>query len=326
MAVLLHDGAAATGGPDARDTLIELRHVGAALEQHGYHIVALPVDLDLGRLARELRELGPAVVFNLVESIDGRGELIAVVPAVLESLNLPFTGCGALAQALTSDKRAAKRHMRAAGLPVPAIYAGLRDSDGPWIVKSVSEHSSFGLDDASVVARAEEVPPELARRRAAYGGDWFAERYIEGRELNVAVIESPRGVDVLPVAEIRFVDYPADKPHIVGYAAKWERESPEYCSTERVFVQERHLSEPAAALARRCWELFDLAGYARVDLRIDVSGAPWVLEVNANPCLSPDAGFAAALTQAGVDFAAAVGWLASAAVARRARVASPARA
>jgi D-alanine-D-alanine ligase len=62
-------------------------------------------------------------------------------------------------------------------------------------------------------------------------------------------------------------------------------------------------------IALACWELFDLSGYARIDLRVDEQGTPWVLEVNANPCLSPDAGFAAALAEGGIDFSAAVSWL-----------------
>lgn len=329
LAVLLHDGAAATGAPDARDTLVELEHVARALEQLGHRTVVLPVNLDLGQLERSLRKLAPSVVFNLVESLDGRGELIALVPALLESLGLPFTGCGSLAQALGADKRAAKRHLHAAGVPVPAAYSaevGATDATGgSWIVKSVAEHSSFGLDDGSVVPGANAVPVELARRRAAYGGDWFAERYIDGRELNVAMIETSQSVEVLPLAEIRFVDYPVDKPRIVGYAAKWQAGSAEYRQTERVFIDEPGLDTDLTTLARRCWMLFGLAGYARIDFRVDASGAPWVLEVNPNPCLSPDAGFCAALAWGGIDFTAAVGWLVHAAHARCASLVAPAR-
>jgi D-alanine-D-alanine ligase len=79
------------------------------------------------------------------------------------------------------------------------------------------------------------------------------------------------------------------------------------------------LAQRAAELARACWDLFALDGYARVDLRIDESGRPWVLEINANPCLSPDAGFAAALAQAGIAYGDAIGWLVSDALRRVAR-------
>lgn len=107
---------------------------------------------------------------------------------------------------------------------------------------------------------------------------------------------------VLPVAEIRFVDYPPDKPRLVGYAAKWQVDSFEYLHTPRSFEANRTEPELMARLrevAIRCWRCLGLSGYARVDFRVDTAGRVWVLEVNTNPCLSADAGFAAALDAAG---------------------------
>ena len=113
----------------------------------------------------------------------------------------------------------------------------------------------------------------------------------------------------MPVAEIRFDGFPATKPAIVGYAAKWHADSFEYRNTVRSFGVEPELAARAARLSLACWQLFALDGYARVDFRVDGSGMLYVLEVNANPCLSPDAGFAAALEQAGIGYADAIGWL-----------------
>jgi D-alanine-D-alanine ligase len=193
-------------------------------------------------------------------------------------------------------------------MPTPGEFGASAD-EGPWIVKAVWEHASLGIDDSSVVRGAKRVAEVLAARRAEFGGDWFAERFVPGRELNVALIAAPDGVRVLPVAEIRFDGFPADKPAIVGYAAKWHTDSFEYRNTVRSFAVEPDLASRAGRLARDCWELFGLTGYARVDLRIDAAGTPWVLEVNANPCLSPDAGFAAALATAGLAYRTAVAWL-----------------
>jgi D-alanine-D-alanine ligase len=114
---------------------------------------------------------------------------------------------------------------------------------------------------------------------------------------------------VLPVAEIRFEGFPTAKPTIVGYAAKWHPQSFEYRNTVRRFGIEPELAARLIGIARDCWQLFGLAGYARVDFRVDAAGTPWVLEVNANPCLSPDAGFAAALAQAGIAYVDAIAWL-----------------
>jgi D-alanine-D-alanine ligase len=158
-------------------------------------------------------------------------------------------------------------------------------------------------------------------RVAAVGrpGDWFAEAYVEGREVNLALLADGNDVQVLPATEIRFDGYPAGKPKIVGYAAKWDAESFEYRHTPRVFLDPRaepELLSRLEGLARDCWRLFRLRGYARVDFRVDPQKRPWILEVNANPCLSPDAGFAAAAAHAGISYTDLIGRVASDGLAR----------
>ena len=306
--VLLHDVHAAEGRIDSSDTLLEAQAVAVALAELDCSTTTLPVGLDLGALQRALCELEPHSVVNLVESLEGRGELVHVVPALLEALGVPFTGCSAQALSATSHKLFAKKLMRRAGVTTPDGFAGAPVGDGPWIVKSVFEHASLGLDDSSVVATG-AVEGLIEARRGEFGGRWFAERFVPGRELNVALIAAPDGPRVLPVAEIRFEGFPPAKPAIVSYAAKWHPQSFEYRNTVRSFAVESELAERVGGIARDCWQLFGLAGYARVDFRVDAAGTPWVLEVNANPCLSPDAGFAAALAQAGITYLDAVAWL-----------------
>lgn len=306
---ILHDASAAEGRLDSSDTLLEAQAIAAALAQLGYDTDTVPVGLDLGALDHALREHPPRVVFNLVESLAGRGQLIGAVPALLESLAIPFTGCSAQSLGITSHKLLAKQWLLRAALPAPPLFAaGTQQGGERWIVKSVFEHASLGIDDSSVVT-SDGVAVVLAARAAEFGGRWLAERYVPGRELNVALLAAPEGPRVLPVAEIRFDDFPAGKPAIVGYAAKWQAESFEYRHTVRRFDVEPALAERAADIARACWDLFALDGYARVDLRVDAQGVPWVLEINANPCLSPDAGYAAALAEAGVAYRDAIGWL-----------------
>lgn len=317
---ILYDASAASGRPDSSDTLIEARAIAAALAELGYESFELPVTLDLGALERTLGERRPSLAFNLVESLAGRGQLLSAVPALLDSLGVPYTGCSAPSLAVTSDKVLAKGLLLRAGLPAPPLYS--KGALGRWIVKAVFEHASLGIDDTSVVA-SEDVAAVLAAREAEFGGRWLAERYVPGRELNVAMIASPEGPRVLPVAEIRFEDFPTGKPAIVGYAAKWHADSFEYRHTVRSFAVEQPLAGRATELAHACWELFAVQGYARVDLRIDEHGDPWVLEVNANPCLSPDAGFAAALAGDGIPYRDAIGWLVD--DARRRTAARPVR-
>jgi D-alanine-D-alanine ligase len=114
---------------------------------------------------------------------------------------------------------------------------------------------------------------------------------------------------VLAPAEIVFQDYGPSKVRVVGYRAKWISDSFEYANTPRRFdfpSQDSGLLDEMAALAVSCWKLFDLRGWARVDFRVDGSGCPWILEINANPCLSSDAGFMAAVRRSGLEPAEAI--------------------
>jgi D-alanine-D-alanine ligase len=312
----LHDAFAVNGPPDASDVLNEAMHIARGLATLGYQAMTVPVTLNLQELETRLAELAPQVVFNLMESIAGSGRLIHVVPSLLDTLGIPYTGCAALAQWTTSNKIAAKRRLVASAIATPDLFA-TAEAPGPWIVKSVWEHASYGLDDASIVADSRSVLALIARRTHELGGEWFGEQYIAGRELNVALLAADLGPQVLPVAEIRFRDYPEGKPRIVGYAAKWQPQSFEYAQTVRSFDVDPALAAAASNIARQCWELFELSGYARVDFRVDAAGRLFVLEINANPCLAPDAGFAAMLEAGNVAFPEALARLIGDALARQ---------
>ena len=318
---VVHDTVSDTDAPDAQDVWAQAEAVCQALIHLGHDPVKLSCDLDLNGIRRRLDEAGSEVVFNLVESLEGHGRLIHLFPALLETMRLPYTGARAEAMLLTSHKVLAKEKMAAAALPVPEWIGPwpstggtgptARGQAGTWIIKSVWEHASIGLDADCLVSDAapEVVLPLLVSRAPKLGGACFAERFIEGREFNLALLGGAAGVEVLPPAEITFEGYTAEMARIVDYRAKWDEASYAYHHTPRRFefaAEDRPLLAHLQTLALRCWEVFGLHGYARVDFRVDVAGAPWILEVNANPCLSPDAGYAAGLAQAGVSMAEAV--------------------
>jgi len=109
----------------------------------------------------------------------------------------------------------------------------------------------------------------------------------------------------MPPAEIVFKNYTGNKPKIVDFKAKWEMESFEYVNTVREFPGtdlNPVLKEKLMSTALRCWHVFGLKGYARVDMRTDENENPFVIEINANPCISPDGGFVAATKEAGLQF------------------------
>jgi D-alanine-D-alanine ligase len=311
--VVLYGAVAPHAPADEQDTLVQVGAVADTLAALGYAVERLPLGLNLGAAIRALSARRPELVFNLVESMAGSGRLIHLAPATLEEVRIPYTGAALSALYLSSNKLSTKRLMSLAGLPTPPWQEENQPPSGgwpgPWIVKSVWEHASIGMEDGAVV-------PSFAAAGPRINGspDWFGEAYIEGREINLAVLGAPEGPLVLPAAEIRFDRYPRGKPRIVGYAAKWDQDSFEYQHTPRVFLdpqREDALLARLRQLALACWGLFGLQGYARVDFRLDEAGRPWVLEVNANPCLSPDAGFAAAAARAGIPYRELVGRIAA---------------
>ncbi|WP_323775716.1 hypothetical protein [Leisingera sp.] len=291
--------------PDERDTRDTSKAICRALKRQGHRAWLAHVKGPLLTLPW-VAEDRPGLVFNMVEAIDNDITRAAEVPLLLERLGIPFTGCGATAQSATLSKTGQKRLMALNGLPTPAWSqsgAGLAGHQ-QVIVKSVSEHASLGIDAQSVVPGG-QAAGEITRREARFGGAFFAEAYIRGREFNLSLLETAEGVQVLPPAEILFEEFPDDVPRIVDYAAKWDETSHSYHHTPRRFdfpARDNALLNRLEALARRAWHVFGIKGYARVDFRVDDASQPWVLEVNTNPCLAPDAGFAAAAEQARVSF------------------------
>ncbi|BBO84920.1 D-alanine--D-alanine ligase [Desulfosarcina ovata subsp. sediminis] len=318
---IVHDTVVDSDSLDARDVLVQADAVAGALLRLGHDVSRISCSLDLAGIQQTLQDLKVDRVFNLVESIGGQGRLIHLLPFFLDALPLPYTGAPAEAMLLTSNKTLAKRWMAAADIPTPAwigpwpgsdgIVQGGNDNKRTWIVKSVWEHASIGLGPQSLIfdATADAVFPGLAERAASLGGACFAEAFVAGREFNLSLLAGENGPTVLPPAEIIFDGYSEAMPRIVDYRAKWDETAFEYHHTPRRFVfppSDSDLLESLNAIALRCWHHFGLAGYARVDFRVDGNGNPFVLEINANPCIAPDAGFAAALEYAGLSFDDAV--------------------
>lgn len=319
---VIHNALGEDSAPDEQDVLAQADAVTQSLQRLGHETVGLNCDLNLAAIRDRLREVRPDLVFNLVESLAGTGRLLHLFPSLLDAMAQPYTGACAEALFLTSNKTVAKNRLHAAGVPTP-VWVGpcsgnrsctLPDSNHwplRWIIKSVWEHASIGLDDAAFLEGADtpHLNGLLSKRAPSLGGACFAEAFIEGREFNLSVLDGPDGPTVLPPAEIIFEGYGENQPRIVDYRAKWDPASYEYHHTPRRFdfeAEESPLLDRLESLALQCWHLFDLGGYARVDFRVDLDNQPWVLEINANPCLSPDAGFAAALAQAGLTFDDAV--------------------
>jgi D-alanine-D-alanine ligase len=319
---VVHNALGDRSSADEQDVLVQADAVTAALARLSHATVRLTCDLDLSAVKKQLDAARPDLVFNLVESLAGTGRLLHLFPSLLDALGLPYAGASAEALFLTSNKAVAKQRLAAGGLPTPA-WAGPCDGrrlcplppreqwPARWIIKSVWEHASIGLDAKALVpgAATPGLPERLRQRAGELGGHCFAEAFIEGREFNLSILDGPRGAQVLPPAEIIFEGYGDDQVKIVDYSAKWDEGSYAYHHTPRRFdfgPDDSDLLRRLEALALECWNLFDLSGYARVDFRVDPTGRPWILEINANPCISPDAGFAAAIERGGLSYDQAI--------------------
>ncbi len=318
---ILYNAVAASDSADHLDVLVQVRAVAAALRTLGHRVDRVACGLDLERVRKRLVLCSPDVVWNLVESLGGHDRLLHLVPALLDALGAPYTGSPAEVLQLATNKLATKAALEDAGLPVPPTVATYPSGPAPAgvgagapprgrvIVKSMHSHGSPGLDDSAVLSDPSDLAAAMAELAPKLGAPLYAEPYLDGRELNLSLLETADCASVLPPAEILFTDYPAGKPRIVGFRAKWVEGSFEYRHTPRRFdfpPADRGLLERVAGLARAAWQVLGLRGYARVDVRVDAAGAPFILEVNANPCLSPDAGFAAALERARIGYVDAI--------------------
>ena len=315
--LIIHDNIPNCAAPDVLDVITQVEAVQNALKELGHTSTSQSIPKDLKELEKQLIIKRPSLLVNLVETIDGSGKFAYKVPELLEKLNIPFTGTKSRAMLTTTDKILSKAILRKNGVLTPQEITLQTSSEneicepGTYILKPVCEDASVGVDEDSVVfiADREDFMKKVKTLSGEASTDWFAELYIDGREWNVGVLGTNTSFEVLPPAEIRFINYDNGKPKVLGYKAKWMPDSFEYVNTTRHFdfsPNDADLIAQLESIATHCWSLFDLTGYARVDFRVDSKGVPYVLEINANPCLSPDAGLVAAASHKGINYAVLV--------------------
>ncbi|MBN2323309.1 MAG: ATP-grasp domain-containing protein [Spirochaetes bacterium] len=318
--IVLYDDIGDSAGEDEQDTLDQAQAVYDGLCGLGYDVELLRFDGHIQTLESTIEKKRPDLVFNLIETRSGEGFSIGVVPTLLDCLRVRYTGCPSEALWITQNKLVAKRLMRLARIPTPSWISPRRMTNGAktdglpselfggatYIIKSVWEHASIGLDDRSVVYPDDEkgLMSLLSRKNEKGPAVYFAERYIDGREFNLSLLQADGEVLVLPPAEMQFSKTDGKRPRILSYRAKWEKGTSEYQTAERTFAfgdVDRPLLEEMKNIAVRLWRCFGLNGYARVDFRVEGT-RPFVLEINANPCIALDSGFTAAAEKAGIGY------------------------
>jgi D-alanine-D-alanine ligase len=292
-----------------QDVLQTVAAVKKALLSGCYEIDELGLKENPQSLLGKIREFSPDVVFNLFEGLGHRPETEYCVAALLQWLKIPFTGCPAEAMVISRDKVRTKQLLRGAGLPT-ANYQLIDDpekeinvSAWPVMVKPAATDASVGIDQSSVVTNRSNLASRVKSILQRYGPPALVEAYLPGTEFNVGIVENPT-LRALSVAEMVFTPLSGVNWPIVTYASKWHPGSPEDLAMQpRCPAQiENRLSRDLQEISIKAFRLLGCRDYARVDLRLDEGGDPNILEVNANPDLSPTAGLARMLKTDGCEY------------------------
>lgn len=284
-----------------------LEAVEKSLAERGHTVVRVPVNPD-GRWVERIRRGKFDLVFNLCESIDGVAKMEPLVISVLELFEIPFTGSSSATTAICLRKHLVNTVLNWAGLPVPRWTLVQRGDEPesvgfPAICKPAAEDASIGIEQKSVVRSRKALSARVAAMHERWN-EVVVQRFVTGREVNVGIV----GDQVLPIAEIRFDGMPEGLWKIVSYRSKWETGSDEDLGAAPRCPADlpRKLTAELEEITRAAWKVVGGEGYGRVDFRIDETGRPWLLEVNSNPDISPDAGLARMARVAGMDYSALV--------------------
>ncbi|HOW86089.1 MAG TPA: ATP-grasp domain-containing protein [Candidatus Aminicenantes bacterium] len=289
----------------------------------GLGVTLIPLQRSLLNFLGRVREVNPDALINLCEGYYGRPQWESNVAGIFELLGLGFTGSPAKTLAFCQDKFKAKAVLRAAGLPTAPAQLMIAGDEPlelrfPLIVKPNAEDASLGIYPHSVVRDETALRQQVRRCLDNYRQPVLVEAFIDGREFNVSVLDDGE-VKPLPVSEIDFSAMPKDLPRILGYEAKWFEDNPLYKKTPPICPApvDDELRTKLQGLAAAAFRTMGCRDYARVDFRMDAKGRPFILEVNPNPDISINAGYARALKAAGIEYAAFWGAMVRNALARK---------
>ncbi len=290
--------------PDELDVLDQVDYIEKNLREIGINTYRKGITSNFMNEVPALADDKPDFIFNLVESINNKGELCYFIPALLNVQSIPYTGNPLEAMFITTSKALTGKILQKEGISTPGIYFPsqfkMLKPGNTYIIKPVWEDGSQGITVDSVFTYKHGFERDFSKYDDAH---WIIQDYIDGREFNISLLYGENGPAVMPPAEMAFRNFESGRPRIVDFKAKWESGSFEYENTVREFPGEKLnpvLLERINDIALKCWDVFGLKGYARVDMRVDRNDNPFVIEVNANPCMSPDSGLVAATMEAGI--------------------------
>ncbi len=300
--------------------------VAGTLAALGHEVRKLHVADELVPIREVVEEWKPHVVFNLLEEFHGMAEFDTHVVSYLELLRVPYTGCNPRGLMLARGKALAKKIMTWHRIRTPgfAVFARgrrigrlPRGVKYPAIVKSLTEESSLGISQASIVEDADELVERVTFIHERIGSDAIVEEYIEGRELYVGVLGNER-LKVFPVWEMIFEKLPKGAAAIATEKVKHDVA---YQEKAGIFQEPaRNLDEALlkaiARTTKRAFRALELSGYARIDYRLAPTGELYFLEANPNPEVAQSEEFASAAAAGGLAYPELIGRIVSLGLAR----------
>ena len=292
------------------DTWKTINAVKAALQT--FHNVTL-VEADENAFEK-LREIKPDIVFNIAECFNGVSRE-AQIPAILDMLQIPYTGSDPLTLATCLDKARTKEILTYHKIPNAKflLVYSFEQADNmtfsyPLMVKPVSEGSSKGIFTSSFVKNSSELKSEVKRILNEYNQPALIEEFLPGREFTVALIGNGNETEVLPIVEIKYNDFPEGFIPIYSYEAKWILDTKE--NPLEVFKcpakVDKGLEKKIKSIALRTYNILRCKDWSRIDVRLDKKGEPNIIEVNPLPGILPDpeenSCFPKAARAAGLDY------------------------
>lgn len=275
------------------DVINTLRKLGHTVQEVG-------VKSDLGIIKESIEKFKPKIVFNLLEEFNGEAVYDQNVVSYLELLGVPYTGCGPRGLMLCRDKGLSKKILAYHKIRVPRFqvferrrsHQKLKLKNFPLIVKCLNEEASLGISIASKVLTEDKVIERVQFIHKNYRTDAIVEEFIVGDEFYVGVFGN-RKIQTLPVWQLFFDQVEEPENEIYSENAKFNES---YRKRKGIHTGPAEISPEienrAREVAKRCYKVLGLNGYARIDLRMDKSGRIFVLEANPNPDISLSDDFA----------------------------------
>ncbi|NWF87840.1 MAG: ATP-grasp domain-containing protein [Ignavibacteriaceae bacterium] len=286
----------------------EISSLKKTMQEYFSDVKTLAIDRNVNRTVTKINSYAPDVILNFVESVEGISTYEYCMAGLFELLKVEFTGNQPLCLGNCLNKWRAKDILRANNINTPNALVINNSTDlskktfslrFPVILKLLTEDASIGISEYSVVNDFIELNRQIEFLSATYNQSVIAEEYIDGRELNVAVL----GGRTLPISEIEFKGLPEGLPKIVTYDGKWIEGSIYYQNTKPKCPAELEtkIKQRIESTALQAYDALGCRDYARVDIRLDKNGIPFVIEVNPNPDISSDSGFARAAAADGMS-------------------------